>query len=188
MLPAVVFLFGWLVAAAVHYFALYASWIMSVSVAVGGAWLFAAAATALSAWLVWRRLRWAGLAGSAVVTAAVVLLMVSTNWVHFFAKTWYATHRPAFADALRVIGESDPHTGLPLFVQRIDTEPGQPVWFVAFWYGARDCAAGYAHFDSSPEPYLDRLKASGCAVRPTVEAGDGWWWVEPQGRPDFALP
>ncbi|MGW4397372.1 hypothetical protein ACWEHA_18975 [Amycolatopsis nivea] len=98
----------------------------------------------------------------------------------------YATHRSNFADALRVIRESDPRTGLPELVARIDTKRDQPVWFIAFWYGSPACAAGYAHFDRRPEQYLpgrpvdpnDRLEAGGCTVHPTVEAGDGWWWVE----------
>lgn len=188
VLAAVVFLLGWLLAAAVSYFVVPISGVIPVPVIVltAGAWLTAAMATGISAWLVWRGLRWPGVAGYAVVTAACAVLMASTNWVHFYATSWYSMHRADYADLLRSLNELKRGEKPPLAISRINNDPERPVWFVQAWAGIPDCAAGFAHFSGSPEKYLpgrpvdsyDYLDGLGCAVRPTVELGDGWWWVE----------
>lgn len=188
VLAVVVFLFGWLLAVAVNYFAMDISSVFPIPVIVlmAGAWLPAAAATALSAVLVWRRLRWPGLAGHAVVAAAFAVLMATTSWVHFYATTWYAMHRSHYAEVLRHVGNLGKGEHPPEGISQINGDPAQPVWFVRVWSGIPGCAAGFAHFGGSPEKYLPRspfdprdyLDGDGCAVRPTVELGDGWWWVE----------
>ncbi|MGW7536806.1 hypothetical protein [Amycolatopsis sp. NPDC054798] len=188
VLAAVVFLLGWLLAAAVNYHMLFLSFVIPLptSALVGGAWLTAAAATALSAWLVWRRLRWPGLAGCAAVTAVFAVLMASTNWVHFYATTWYSTHRSDYAEALRYLGDLKKGEGAPEGISRINSDQGEPVWFIRAWSGIPGCVEGFAHFDGYPEKYLSghpissfgNLDGAPCAVRPVVELGDGWWWVE----------
>ncbi|WP_409180166.1 hypothetical protein F9C11_27015 [Amycolatopsis sp. VS8301801F10] len=188
VLAVVVFLFGWLLAAAVNYHKLFLSFVLPVSIPglVEGAWLIAAAATAISAWLVWRRLRWPGLAGCAAVAAVCAVLMATTDWVHFYATTWYSMHRSDFADALTYLDHLEKGMGPPEGISRMNNDPERPVWFVRVWSGIPDCASGFAHFTEYPEKYLpgrpvdsdDYLDGAGCAVRPTVELGDGWWWVE----------
>ncbi|WP_406633124.1 hypothetical protein [Amycolatopsis sp. WGS_07] len=182
VLAAVVFVFGWLLAAAVNYFILFVSFVIPVPVGVllAAAWLTAAVATAISAWLVWRRLRWPGLAGFAVLTAAAAVLMASVNWVHFYASTWYAMHRPDYAEALRYLDHLPKGEGPPEGISRLNSDSGASAWFVRVWSGIPGCAEGFAHFDGSPGSLngMGSLDGASCVVRPAVQLGDGWWWVE----------
>ncbi|MFC4081061.1 hypothetical protein [Amycolatopsis samaneae] len=155
-------------------------------VITGGAWLIGAAATAVAALLTWRRLRWPGLAACAVTTVAVAVLIAGTNWTHFYATTWYATHRSEFAAVTRTISDGQRDSRLAAGASRIDNGHDQPVWFLTAWTGIPDCAAGFAHFAGNPEKYspnhpvdpYDYLDGQGCAVHPTLDLGEGWWWVE----------
>ncbi|MFD2470696.1 hypothetical protein [Amycolatopsis silviterrae] len=176
VLAAVVFVLGWLLAAALNYFILSVSFVTPVPVGVlrTAAWLTAAVATAVSAWLAWRRLSRPGLAGFAAVTVAAAVLMASVNWVHFYATSWYAMHRPDYAEVLRYVDHLPPGEGPPRGISRLDGDAGAPVWFIRARSGIPGCAEGFAHFDGSP----GSLDGAGCAIRPTVRLGDGWWWVE----------
>ncbi|SFQ69276.1 hypothetical protein SAMN05421854_119120 [Amycolatopsis rubida] len=105
-----------------------------------------------------------GLAGY----AACAVLMASTGWVHFYATTWYSTHR-----SVRYLGSFARGVGPSEGISRINNDLAQPGWFVRVWSGIPDCASGSARFAGSPEKYRpgrpvgfdDYLDGAGCAVR-----------------------
>ncbi len=189
MRAAVVFGCCWLPLAAVKYFAVGLGRAIPLPeiLYLAPAWLLAAIGTAVSARMATRRLGRRGAAGWALATAAVIALMVCVNWVHFHATTWYAMHRSEYAAVLRDAEHRVPTEPLPEDVLSIDTGNGPRVWYIRVWKGFLACSAGYAHFDGSPEKYMPGVAIDshdylddglGCALRPTVEVGDGWWWVE----------
>lgn len=199
---AVLLVSGWLVLVAFQFFQIrFGLWAMTITPI---SWIVPIFTTVGAALLSSRRARWLGPAVSLGLSVVVGVVVAMVNWPHIYITTWYQWHRSDFAAVARLGDDQnwtrsapDGYFGpeLPAEYQYLSTvrslsqigvNHGTPVWFLAQFTGIPDCAAGYAHFtgDGDPSRYAgdvdsnDYLDGFGCAVKPKVDLGDGWWWVE----------
>ncbi|WP_156960209.1 hypothetical protein [Amycolatopsis taiwanensis] len=198
---------GWLIIIALHYFAMTLSRGLIPPVVFSSvSWPIGTGVTAIGIVLLWCRTRWLGRLSCVTVAIAIAVFVASTQWSRVYVTTWYSLHRTDFAAVARLVNDgtlsSSPRDGyagpkLPPDLRylsvmesasRIGGKEGQSVWFLPTLTGIPDCAIGYAYFTGDPTKYEyhpdrnldsnDYLDGYGCAVFPTIELGDGWWWVD----------
>jgi hypothetical protein len=195
--PVVLMAGGWLVLIVVQFFGagIHSGMLLLAVPVIYGSWLVPIVATIVGTLLLWRRIKWVGVAASLTVGVVMTLVMASANWFHVYATVWFTWHKSDFEAVAHLSDDRNWNATAPqgYYGPRLPSEyqylssvqslsdigrnNGTPVWFLSQFTGIPDGAAGYAHVtgDIDPDAFLDGF---GDRVRPTVDLGDGWWWVE----------
>ena len=198
----VLFAGGWLAVATVHYFQIWIfSWLGLFGFAVLlGAWLVAAGLTTRGALRLWRRAGWRGLVPFLAAATAIAVLVVMTDWRRFYATSWHNLHRADFAAVARLVEDRgwistaqrvrdqvhlDDNLQLPEQYQYLSNtrsltliSSDHKVALLDQWAPGNHCVLGYAHFTGGVDGHGELLVNGECPVRPVIDLGDGWWWVE----------
>jgi hypothetical protein len=128
-----------------------------------------------------------------VVTIALAVTMMRTDWSGVYAHVWFATHESQFVTAQQLARsgafgpiESWDYYGAALptslhglsvngRIAAIGTAAGEPVLFVPAYIDIPDDTFGFAHLTGHPETMLDGF---GGPVQPRIDLGGGWWWAD----------
>jgi hypothetical protein len=186
---------GWILVAAVSYFAMPLSGRLSLAAFVPYVmvWLLAFALSVGATIGLALGGRWVGAVGVLAVSTAAVILMKTTDWATVYVNTQVDIHRGALAElaAQHRAGELDDDVQLPLRMRYLSLDgrahvehviggdQSDDALYIPVWQNWRgENGFGLAHFVGPPPADAAVQTAAGDAGLPTRSLGDGWWWVE----------